>query len=191
MVTWILRTVLSIPASPSLTKTTFVCKQNSTNLTTSLHKALPLPRGLVIYSAPIGTYSPLYANENLRVENDIHTGKLLIHSLPASLVQLDSTYHKELLSTLLICFTLRLINLIKLNQVFSCWARGPALCSKSKCPFFIHMNLSAKCCLGFHPSTSWTRHSSYIPIPELHLFFLYFQPWVMTPTSPSSLSFPA
>ena len=84
-------------------------------------RGLPHPFWFVIYSLSFRAYNLLYAHENnLRVTKDMHIDKSPVHSSFASLAQLDSTYHEGLLSTLVTCSIPRLINLNKLNQVFSC-----------------------------------------------------------------------
>lgn len=122
-----------------------------------------------------------------------HLNKLQVHSLFASLVQLDSTYHEGLLSTLVICSTPRLINLTKLNQVFSCRATVPARCSKSKCSFFTHRTLSLQRA-AFHSILAPPERVRPLRLllPSSIYFSFIFCPWVMTPISPSSfLSSPA
>lgn len=107
------------------------------------YHALAHPHWFVTYSAShlehTAHFMPMRRPSGLPMT---HLNKLQVHSLFASLVQLDSTYHEGLLSTLVICSTPRLINLTKLNQVFSCRAAVPARCSKSKCSFFTHRTLS-------------------------------------------------
>lgn len=123
----------------------------------SLYRALPHLFWFVIYSASHLEHTvhfiPKKITSGLQRTYNIHIDKSPVHRLFASLVQLDSTYHKGLLSIHVICSTPRLINLTKLNQVFSCWAIVPALCSKSKCSFFIHRNLSLLWAVFFHSST--------------------------------------
>lgn len=142
---------------------------------------------LVCYtlSQPSRADNPLYANEkNLGVTHGMHIDKLQVHNWFASSVQLDSTLSWGLLTTLVICPSPRLVNLTKLNQVFSCWAISswpstprqnapPSFAGILACPvppwipFQQLSNESAR-----WGSSSWVRFVSFI-----------FHPWVMNQIS--------
>ena len=105
-----------------------------------------------------------------------------VYSFFASLAQLDSVYHKGLLSTHVICLPPGWLTW--LNEIRSFLA-VPALCSKSKCSAFIHNSQSVTCCLQFrsracNESALW---SSSFYVKFLSLFHL----WVIN-SSPLSSS---
>ena len=111
----------------------------------------------------------------------MHIDKSPVYSFFASLAQLDSAYHKGLLSTHEICLPPGWLTW--LNKIRSFLA-VPAFCSKSKCSSFIHRNQSAMCCLQFHSracNESGLWGSSFY-VKFLSLFHL----WVINPSPLSS-----
>jgi len=111
----------------------------------------------------------------------MHIDKSPVYSFFASLAQLDSAYHKGLLSTHEICLPPGWLTW--LNKIRSFLA-VPAFCSKSKCSSFIHRNQSAMCCLQFHSracneAVLW---GSSFYVKFLSLFHL----WVINPSPLSS-----